>query len=253
MRPVASLLGLATVTVAAVGVSTAAGGVHQSSRDGEVAVQIIGLNDFHGHLEPPAGKDGRIGSVVAGGAEYLATHVDRLRRSNPNSIVVSAGDLFGNSPLLSALFHDEPAGRGHERDRARPQRRRATTSSTRAWPSCSACSGAAAIRSKGARTGTGSVAPTSTSSPPTPWPSRGRGAGPPSSRPTPWSTSTASPSASSADAGGDALLDRSGRRRRVPLPRRGRHRQRSSPSSSGKASSPSSCSCTKAASQLARR
>lgn len=32
----------------------------------------------------------------------------QLRATNPNTIVVSAGDLIGASPLVSALFHDEP-------------------------------------------------------------------------------------------------------------------------------------------------
>ncbi len=74
----------------------------------EVEVQILALNDFHGNLEAPSGSGGRVGSVNAGGAEYLATHVAALEQTNRNSIVVSAGDLIGASPLLSALFHDEP-------------------------------------------------------------------------------------------------------------------------------------------------
>jgi 5'-nucleotidase len=40
--------------------------------------------------------------------EYLATHINTLRALNPNTVVVSAGDMIGASPLLSALFHDEP-------------------------------------------------------------------------------------------------------------------------------------------------
>ena len=71
-------------------------------------IQILGLNDFHGALEPPSGSGGRIGTTNAGGVEYLATHVDRLRATNPNTIFVSAGDLIGATPLTSALFHDEP-------------------------------------------------------------------------------------------------------------------------------------------------
>ncbi|HEX6888670.1 MAG TPA: bifunctional metallophosphatase/5'-nucleotidase [Candidatus Nanopelagicales bacterium] len=71
-------------------------------------VQLLAVNDFHGNLEPPTGSSGRIGSVNAGGAEYLATHIANLRAQNPNTVVVSAGDLIGASPLLSALFHDEP-------------------------------------------------------------------------------------------------------------------------------------------------
>jgi 5'-nucleotidase len=75
---------------------------------GTVDVQVLGINDFHGNLEPPAGSSGRIGSIDAGGVEYLATHINLLRATNPNTVVVSAGDLIGASPLLSALFHDEP-------------------------------------------------------------------------------------------------------------------------------------------------
>ncbi|MGA8047828.1 MAG: bifunctional metallophosphatase/5'-nucleotidase [Dermatophilaceae bacterium] len=74
----------------------------------EVEVQILALNDFHGNLQPPSGSSGRVGTIDAGGAEYLATHVKTLEATNRNTVVVSAGDLIGASPLLSALFHDEP-------------------------------------------------------------------------------------------------------------------------------------------------
>lgn len=78
-------------------------------KDGSVVeVQLLALNDFHGNLQPPAGSSGRVGAVNAGGAEYLATHVRALSELNRNTHVVSAGDLIGASPLLSALFHDEP-------------------------------------------------------------------------------------------------------------------------------------------------
>ncbi|HEY2982104.1 MAG TPA: bifunctional metallophosphatase/5'-nucleotidase [Anaerolineales bacterium] len=71
-------------------------------------MQILALNDFHGNLLPPAGSSGRVGTINAGGVEYLATHINNLRALNPNTVVVSAGDMIGASPLLSALFHDEP-------------------------------------------------------------------------------------------------------------------------------------------------
>jgi 5'-nucleotidase len=74
-----------------------------------VNVQLLAINDFHGNLEPPSGSSGRIGSINAGGVEYLATHLKTLEATNPdNTFVVSAGDLIGASPLLSGLFHDEP-------------------------------------------------------------------------------------------------------------------------------------------------
>jgi 5'-nucleotidase len=71
-------------------------------------IQLLGINDFHGNLEPPSGSSGRIGTVNAGGVEYLATHLKQLEATNPNTLVVSAGDLIGASPLVSGLFHDEP-------------------------------------------------------------------------------------------------------------------------------------------------
>jgi len=76
---------------------------------GTVNVQILAVNDFHGNLLPPSGSSGRVGTVDAGGVEYLATHISNLRALNPNTVVVSAGDMVGASPLLSALFHDEPS------------------------------------------------------------------------------------------------------------------------------------------------
>ena len=75
----------------------------------DVNVQLLGLNDFHGALEPPSGSGGRVnGTVDAGGVEYLATHVRALERGVKHSLVVSAGDLIGGTPITSALFHDEP-------------------------------------------------------------------------------------------------------------------------------------------------
>jgi 5'-nucleotidase len=81
-----------------------------------VVVTILAINDFHGNLRPPPGgisvadpKDpGKKIAVPAGGAEHMATLVKGLRAKNKNSVFVAAGDLIGASPLLSALFHDEP-------------------------------------------------------------------------------------------------------------------------------------------------
>src|SRR3954471_6041540 len=79
-----------------------------------VDIQLLAINDFHGHLDPAqSGTISRTGDpadrVPAGGAAYLATHIRMLRRRNPHTLLVAAGDLIGGSPLLSSLFHDEPA------------------------------------------------------------------------------------------------------------------------------------------------
>lgn len=77
-----------------------------------VQVNILAFNDFHGALEPqrisiPAPGGGGV-RVPAGGAAYFASAVRRLRAQNPNSVLVSAGDLISASPLVSAEFLDEP-------------------------------------------------------------------------------------------------------------------------------------------------
>ncbi|MFY0528520.1 bifunctional metallophosphatase/5'-nucleotidase [Archangium gephyra] len=95
------------------------GGGPARARPRTVSVQVLALNDFHGHLAPPSDTSGEIrtgsnpdGSPVrvkTGGMSHLAHHLARLRALEPrNTLIVSAGDLIGASPLVSALFHDEP-------------------------------------------------------------------------------------------------------------------------------------------------
>ncbi|TCP56999.1 5'-nucleotidase [Tamaricihabitans halophyticus] len=93
--------------------ATAAQTTAAQSTAGSTDVRLIAFNDLHGNLEPPAGSSGEVtlddGSTVpAGGASYLATHINQLRKEAPNSLVLSSGDSIGASPLPSALFHDEP-------------------------------------------------------------------------------------------------------------------------------------------------
>lgn len=105
MRRMTRLSGLILAVATAVAVTAGTAGAVPS---GTVEVQILAINDFHGNLEPPSGFGGSIAGTPAGGIEYLATHIDTLRADNPNTVVVSAGDMIGASPLISALFHDEP-------------------------------------------------------------------------------------------------------------------------------------------------
>src|SRR5664279_4197574 len=72
-----------------------------------VAVRLIGMNDFHGNLVPPAGSSGRVTlpdgtPITAGGAAYLATHVKMLEQGR-KSILLSAGDNIGASPRIRAV------------------------------------------------------------------------------------------------------------------------------------------------------
>src|SRR4051812_34519921 len=79
------------------------------SQPGNVTVQLLAFNDFHGHIEPPSGSNGEINGTPAGGAEYLATFLADAVARNPDSLVVAAGDVIGAAPLVSSLFHNEPA------------------------------------------------------------------------------------------------------------------------------------------------
>jgi 5'-nucleotidase len=81
-----------------------------------VEVKILAINDFHGNLKPPQGgirirdpqDPSKTVNVPAGGAEHMASALNELRAKNRNHIFVAAGDLVGATPLVSALFHDEP-------------------------------------------------------------------------------------------------------------------------------------------------
>lgn len=62
-------------------------------------VKLIAFNDFHGNIEAAGSNPG---------VARFATKVAELKAANPLHAVVSAGDMIGASPLVSALFHDEP-------------------------------------------------------------------------------------------------------------------------------------------------
>ena len=111
-RLLTTLMGIAVLALAATPSAIADQG-GDGSKDNDTYVQLLAINDFHGHVEsttpgtiiPTTGPP----AVAAGGAEYLATWVKTLRMRNSNTLFVGSGDLVGASPLTSALFHDEPA------------------------------------------------------------------------------------------------------------------------------------------------
>jgi 5'-nucleotidase len=98
MQPV-RVLSIATSLVLALGGC----GTQKESLDvaEPVELQILGINDFHGNLEAP--------HPDIGGAAWLTAHLRNAEATAPHTAIVSAGDLVGASPLISSLFHDEPA------------------------------------------------------------------------------------------------------------------------------------------------
>ena len=108
-----SLLALGRTLLAATIASAFAGAAFAQASTAPITIKIIGFNDFHGNLQSP-GTFGQNTIVPAaqrpavGGAEYIAAYVARLKAQNPLNVVVGGGDFIGASPLISALFFDEP-------------------------------------------------------------------------------------------------------------------------------------------------
>ena len=103
---------LVALFVAALVSPAAAGGDQDDDNDWNrwhprprtVDLQILAINDFHGNIATTSSSFGGTGR-----ADYLATNIHAAEEAAEGySIFVSAGDLIGASPLVSALFHDEP-------------------------------------------------------------------------------------------------------------------------------------------------
>lgn len=71
----------------------------------EVELSLAAFSDWHGQLEPVA----TVSRGEVGGAAALSTYLSAERAADPSVLVLSAGDLFGASPPLSAQFGDRPA------------------------------------------------------------------------------------------------------------------------------------------------
>ena len=69
----------------------------------DVQIRILAINDFHGNIATTSDSFGGVGR-----ADFLAANIAAAKAGAENSVFVSAGDLIGASPLISALFHDEP-------------------------------------------------------------------------------------------------------------------------------------------------
>lgn len=80
-----------------------------------VTVRVISFNDLHGNLEaanlslpwPDPANPQRALRLAAGGVAYMAGTIQALRAGAEHSVVMSAGDHIGGTPLISALFLHE--------------------------------------------------------------------------------------------------------------------------------------------------
>lgn len=73
--------------------------------DGDVVIDLVGINDFHGRLSREVNSDG---AVTQAGAVALASAVQDAREANEDTVFVSAGDNFGASTFVSMINDDVP-------------------------------------------------------------------------------------------------------------------------------------------------
>ncbi|QHT63819.1 bifunctional 2',3'-cyclic-nucleotide 2'-phosphodiesterase/3'-nucleotidase [Paenibacillus lycopersici] len=74
---------------------------------GNVNVQLLGINDFHGQLDF-SDIDKASGKTV-GGVDYLSAYLKQYESQNPaNTLLIQNGDSVGASSPVSALERDKP-------------------------------------------------------------------------------------------------------------------------------------------------
>lgn len=96
----------------AIGLGTwLAHGARGSLDPNTVEINIVALNDFHGHLETSkfAPAKGAGAAVAAGGIDALGAALQAWRKEDPGLLLIGAGDLVGASPALSNAWADEPS------------------------------------------------------------------------------------------------------------------------------------------------
>jgi len=102
-----------TKIASALALAVAFTGVAYAATPKAVNVKIVAFNDFHGQLESPGTFRNQPASSTpstpVGGVDWMAGYIADIKSKNANTVVVSAGDLIGATPLISALFHDEPS------------------------------------------------------------------------------------------------------------------------------------------------
>ena len=70
-----------------------------------VHFKVLGINDFHGQLQPRT-----LAGRPVGGAAVLAAYLEEAAAAAPDgALLIHAGDHVGASPPVSALLQDEPA------------------------------------------------------------------------------------------------------------------------------------------------
>jgi 5'-nucleotidase len=72
-------------------------GCRDTQSSGQVPVQILAINDFHGHIS----LDQKVNGRPVGSAPVLAAYLKKAQKDFAGyTFIASAGDLVGGSPML---------------------------------------------------------------------------------------------------------------------------------------------------------
>jgi 2',3'-cyclic-nucleotide 2'-phosphodiesterase (5'-nucleotidase family) len=66
---------------------------------GEKLITILHTNDTHSQIDPLPANDGQYPNM--GGVARRATLVKRVRKENPNTLMIDAGDVFQGTPYFN--------------------------------------------------------------------------------------------------------------------------------------------------------
>src|ERR1700728_730045 len=76
-----------------------------ANKSGNVRLQLLGFNDFHGNLQIPISASPR----PVGGAAAVGAYLQAEEQKAPDrTLILHAGDMIGASPPATRLLHNEP-------------------------------------------------------------------------------------------------------------------------------------------------
>ncbi|GGH47633.1 5'-nucleotidase [Mangrovimonas yunxiaonensis] len=70
-----------------------------STKSSATQITILHTNDVHSHIDPFGPDDGR--NPNKGGVARRATLVEHIRKENPNTLLLDAGDMFQGTPYFN--------------------------------------------------------------------------------------------------------------------------------------------------------
>ncbi|AIY43806.1 5'-nucleotidase [Collimonas arenae] len=92
---------------------TACSGLQSLPPNAPVTINLVAINDLHGHLEAETKSfasvaDANPRKLKVGGIDTIGGALNAWRAEDPQLLLVGAGDLIGASPALSSIWADEP-------------------------------------------------------------------------------------------------------------------------------------------------